>query len=67
MYVLWINLFPWIINKYIISLKLSKYNSLKLHKYTVAEWKIIPWVQIYFVECEYMYFLNFASFTNGQP
>ena len=33
--------------KYIISLKLNKYNSLKLHKYTVAGCKIMPWVQIY--------------------
>ena len=33
------------VNKYIISLKLNKYNSLKLHKYTVAGCKIMPWVQ----------------------
>ena len=32
-------------NKYIIYLKLNKYNSLKLHKYTVAGCKIMPWVQ----------------------
>ena len=32
-----------------ISLKLNKYNSLKLHKYTVAGYKIMPKVQIYFV------------------
>ena len=56
-----------IINKYIISLKLNKYNSFKLHKYTISGYKIMLWVQIYFFECEYMYFLNFASFTNGQP
>ena len=37
------------VNKYIISLKLNKYNSLKLHKYTVAGFKIMPWLQIYFV------------------
>ena len=55
------------VNKYIISLKLNKYNSLKLEKYTVAGCKIMPWVQIYFVECEYMYFLIFALFTNGKP
>ena len=30
------------VNKYIISLKLNKYNSLKLHKYTVAGCKIMP-------------------------
>ena len=35
------------VNKYIISLKLNKYNSLKLHKYTVAGCKILPWVQLY--------------------
>ena len=46
-----------LVNKYIISLKLNKYNSLKLHKYAGAGCKIMPWVQIYFVECEYMYFL----------
>ena len=38
-----------IVYKYIISLKLNKYNSLKLHKYTVAGYKIMPKVQIYFV------------------
>ena len=54
------------INKCIISLKLNIYNSLKMHKYTVAGCKIMPWVQIYFVECEYMYFLIFALFTNGK-
>ena len=73
LYFLWINIcslneFIFLtVNKYIISLKLNKYNSLKLHKHTVARCIIMPWVQIYFVECEYMYFLNFASFTNGQP
>ena len=46
--------FEWIsisltVNKYIISLKLNKYNSLKLQKYSVAGCKIMPWVQIYFV------------------
>ena len=30
------------VNKYIISLKLNKYNSLKLHKCTVAGCKIMP-------------------------
>ena len=30
------------VNKYIISLKLNKYNSLNLHKYTVAGCKIMP-------------------------
>ena len=35
------------VNKYIISLKLNKYNSLKLHKYTVAGCKIMPWVQMW--------------------
>ena len=55
------------VNKCIIFLKLNKYNSLKLHKYTVAGGKLMPWVQIYFVECEYMYFLIFALFTNGKP
>ena len=30
------------VNKYIISLKLNKYNLLKLHKYTVAGCKIMP-------------------------
>ena len=35
--------------KYIISLKLNKHNSLKLHKYTVAGYKIMSKVQIYFV------------------
>ena len=73
LYFLWINIcslnkfISLRVNKYIISLKLNKYNSLKLHKYTVAWCKIMPWVQIYFVECEYMYLLDFASFTNGQP
>ena len=38
-----------IVYKYIISLKLNKYNSLKLHNYTVAGYKIMPKVQIYFV------------------
>ena len=37
------------VNKYIISLKLNKYNSLKLRKYTVAGCKIMLWVQVYFV------------------
>ena len=55
------------VNKYIISLKLNKYNSLKLRKYTVAGCKIMPWVQTYFVECEYTYFLIFALLTNGKP
>ena len=43
--------FKWIsltVNKYIIPLKLNKYNSLKLHKYTVAGCKIMPYVQTYF-------------------
>ena len=44
--------FEWIsisltVNKYIISLKLNNYKSLKLHKYTVAGCKIMPWVQIF--------------------
>ena len=30
------------VNKYIISLKLNKYNSLKLRKYTVAGCKAMP-------------------------
>ena len=30
------------VNRYIIFLKLNKYNSLKLHKYTVAGCKIMP-------------------------
>ena len=30
------------VNKYIISLKLNKYDSLKLHKYTVDGCKIMP-------------------------
>ena len=30
------------VNKYIIYLKLNKYNSLKLHKYAVAGCKIMP-------------------------
>ena len=55
------------VNKYIISLKLNKYNSLKLHKYTVVGCKIMPRVQIYYVSFEYMYFFNFVSFTNAQP
>ena len=63
--------FEWIyfltVKKYIISLKLNEYNSMKLHKYTVAGCRTMLWVQIYFVECEYMYFLIFALFTNGQP
>ena len=63
--------FEWIyslqLTKYIISFKLNKDNSLKLYKYTVAGCKIIPWVQIYFVECEYMHFLIFALFTNDKP
>ena len=69
---LWINICPsneYIslqLTKYIISLKLNKYNSMKLLKYTVAGCKIMPWVQIYFVECDYMYFLIFALFTNGK-
>ena len=58
--------FEWIY-KYTICLKLNKCNSLKLHKYTVAGCKTMSWVQIYFVECEYMYFLIFALFTNGKP
>ena len=45
----------------------NEFISLKLHTYTVAERKIMPWVQIYFIECDDMCFLNFASFTNGQP
>ena len=55
------------VNNYITSLKLNKYNSLKLHKYTVAGCKIMPREQIYFVECEYMYFLIFTLLTNGKP
>ena len=43
------SIFPWQLNKYIISLKLNKYNSLKLHKYTVTGCKIMPLVQMYFV------------------
>ena len=35
------SVFPLIVNKYIIALKLNKYNSLKLHKYTVAGCKIM--------------------------
>ena len=35
------------VNKYIISLKLNKYNSLKLHKYTIAGCKIMPWIQLF--------------------
>ena len=58
--------FEWIyfltVNKYIISLKLNKYNSLKLHKYTVAGCKIMPWLQIYFVE----YFLIFCMIYKWQ-
>ena len=72
LYFLWINIcslnefqISLTVKKCIVSLKLNKYNSLKLHKYTVAGCKIMPWVQIYFVWFEYMYFLNFASFTNG--
>ena len=73
LYFLWINICPLnqfislTVNKHIISLKLNKYNSLKLLKYTVAGCKIMLLVQIYFVECEYMYFLIFALFTKGQP
>ena len=54
------------VNKYIISLRLNKYNSLKLHNYTVAGCKILPWVQIYFVECEYMisWFLRYLQTAN---
>ena len=37
------------VNKYIISLKLNKYNSLKLHKYTIAGCKIIPWYKYIFL------------------
>ena len=39
------------VNNYIISLKLNKYYSWKLHKYTVAGYKVMPYVQKYFVEC----------------
>ena len=42
------------VEKYMISLKLNKYNPLKLHKYTVAGCKIMPLVRMYFVKCEYM-------------
>ena len=55
-YVIWINLFPWQLTS--ISLKLNKYNSLKMHKYWVSGCKTMPWVQIYFVECECMYCIS---------
>ena len=42
------------VEKYMISLKLNKYNPLKLHKYTVAGCKIMPLVRMYFVKCEYI-------------
>ena len=55
------------VNNFIFSLKLNKYNSLMLYKYTLAGCKIMSWVQVYFIGYESMYFLNFALFTNGQP
>ena len=67
LYLLWINIcslnefISLSVNKYVISLKLNKYNSMKLHRNTVAGCKIMHWVQIYFVECEYMYFLIFTN------
>ena len=70
-WILWINIcslneyISLKVNNYIIFLKLNRYYSLKLHKYTVAGCKMMPWIQIYFVECEYKHSLIFT--TNSQP
>ena len=66
---LWINIFSLSVyislkvNNYIIFLKLNKYYSLNLHKHTVDGCKIMPWLQICFVECEYIFF----EFSNKRP